>query len=207
MATVSGGKRSPDPPASWSRGFLVSVVLPAVILGLFVGAVTGLTAGTQSGDGGTGSLRGAITLGIVAAVVSGLLAGVVGWLRVRLWRASFSEPLRVLRNDALLGLAVGVPSGLVAGGAAWLVSGVGHGLILGLIVALTAPLLTSAASVRFACACAMSALLGTFPARPVRFMRWAYEAGLCRVAGGSYQFRHETYQAWLARQDDDRALR
>jgi hypothetical protein len=206
VATGRADERTASPAAKGRGDLLVSVALPAVSLGLFVGAVTGLAAGTQSGGGDTGSVRGAVALGIVAAVVSALPAGVVGWLRVRLWRKSFPEPLRVLRSEALLGLAVGVPSALLAGVAVWLASGAGYALTVGVLIALTTPLLTSAASVRFACACAMSTLLGTFPARPVRFMRWAYEAGLCRVAGGAYQFRHETYQAWLARQDEPALL-
>ncbi|MEV5881786.1 hypothetical protein AB0L74_03505 [Streptomyces sp. NPDC052020] len=37
------------------------------------------------------------------------------------------------------------------------------------------------------------------PLRVARFMHWSYQAGLLRVAGSSYQFRHRELQDWLAR--------
>jgi MFS family permease len=40
-----------------------------------------------------------------------------------------------------------------------------------------------------------------FPRRPARFLEWARHAGLLRVTGIAYQFRHDTYQQWLASTD------
>jgi hypothetical protein len=38
---------------------------------------------------------------------------------------------------------------------------------------------------------------GVFPRRPAQFLEWARNAGLLRVTGIAYQFRHDTYQQWL----------
>ncbi|EPH43729.1 NACHT domain-containing protein [Streptomyces aurantiacus] len=43
------------------------------------------------------------------------------------------------------------------------------------------------------------AALGRVPPRPGAFLAWAYHAGLLRVVGGEYQFRHRELQEWLDR--------
>ncbi|MEW2524486.1 hypothetical protein [Streptomyces sp. NPDC047071] len=44
-----------------------------------------------------------------------------------------------------------------------------------------------------------AALLGRVPARVDAFTTWAYHAGLLRIVGGDYQFRHSELHAWLVR--------
>ncbi|WJV46100.1 NACHT domain-containing protein [Streptomyces flavofungini] len=43
------------------------------------------------------------------------------------------------------------------------------------------------------------AALGRVPPRPSAFLAWAYHAGLLRVVGGEYEFRHRELREWLAR--------
>lgn len=43
------------------------------------------------------------------------------------------------------------------------------------------------------------AALGRVPPRPGAFLAWAYHAGLLRVVGGEYEFRHRELREWLAR--------
>lgn len=43
------------------------------------------------------------------------------------------------------------------------------------------------------------AVLGRVPPRPSAFLAWAYHAGLLRVVGGEYEFRHRELREWLAR--------
>ncbi|WP_157877643.1 NACHT domain-containing protein [Streptomyces kanamyceticus] len=42
-------------------------------------------------------------------------------------------------------------------------------------------------------------LQGRMPLTPDAFLAWAYHAGLLRIVGGAYQFRHSELQEWLAR--------
>ncbi|MFI7318488.1 NACHT domain-containing protein [Streptomyces venezuelae] len=42
-------------------------------------------------------------------------------------------------------------------------------------------------------------LLGRTPLTPDTFLAWAYHAGLLRIVGGAYQFRHSELQEWLDR--------
>ncbi|MEU6824321.1 NACHT domain-containing protein [Streptomyces atriruber] len=42
-------------------------------------------------------------------------------------------------------------------------------------------------------------LLGRMPLTPDTFLAWAYHAGLLRIVGGAYQFRHSELQEWLDR--------
>ncbi|MFJ2768075.1 NACHT domain-containing protein [Streptomyces sp. NPDC087300] len=40
-------------------------------------------------------------------------------------------------------------------------------------------------------------LLGRLPLSPGAFLAWAYHAGLLRIVGGAYEFRHSELQEWL----------
>ncbi|WP_369259994.1 NACHT domain-containing NTPase [Streptomyces sp. R35] len=54
---------------------------------------------------------------------------------------------------------------------------------------------------RSSCRCLLALLLGggQVPFRLSRFLRWAHGAGLLRVSGPAYQFRHREFQEWLVR--------
>jgi hypothetical protein len=85
-------------------------------------------------------------------------------------------------------------AGLVAG----LVFGLAIGLALGLTLGLTVGLLFGEAAGEYAVAARLFAFTGIFAPQPARFLEWARHAGLVRVSGIAYQFRHDTYQQWLA---------
>jgi hypothetical protein len=79
----------------------------------------------------------------------------------------------------------------------WLLNGLIGGVNIGLFFAVVSALL-SVASGRYAVASVLLGLTGIFPRRPARFLEWARSSGLLRVTGVAYQFRHDTYQRWLA---------
>ena len=84
------------------------------------------------------------------------------------------------------GLAAGLAAGLVAGG--------GGGLAGGLAVGLA---FVSVASCRYLIAVSIAASAQLIPLRFARFLRWAYEAGILRISGNAYQFRHNELRDWL----------
>ena len=58
----------------------------------------------------------------------------------------------------------------------------------------------------YATASLLFAFTETFAPRPAQFLEWARNAGLLRVTGIAYQFRHDSYQQWLAADDVDRGV-
>ncbi len=70
-------------------------------------------------------------------------------------------------------------------------------LVMGLLLALVFASLSAVASGRYAIASLLFGFTGRFPRRPAVFLEWARNAGLLRVTGIAYQFRHDTYQQWL----------
>ena len=55
---------------------------------------------------------------------------------------------------------------------------------------------------RYAIACALLGSQKKLPWRLARFLDWAHEAGFLRMAGLAVQFRHQDFQAWLAKGND-----
>ncbi|NJQ01293.1 NACHT domain-containing protein [Streptomyces zingiberis] len=60
----------------------------------------------------------------------------------------------------------------------------------------------STAWTRYAIAVALAARRGKLPRRPGPFLDWAHRAGLLRLSGIAYQFRHLELQHWLAHHGD-----
>jgi hypothetical protein len=58
--------------------------------------------------------------------------------------------------------------------------------------------LSAVASGRYAIASLLFGFTRVLPRRPGQFLEWARDAGLLRVTGIAYQFRHDTYGEWLA---------
>ncbi|MFC9434462.1 NACHT domain-containing protein [Nocardia sp. NPDC057030] len=56
------------------------------------------------------------------------------------------------------------------------------------------------ASIRYGCARLLFTVGSDFASSPGPFLDWARVAGLLRVTGAAYQFRHQSYQEWLAAQ-------
>jgi hypothetical protein len=72
------------------------------------------------------------------------------------------------------------------------------GLLFGFVVVVVVASVSARASGRYAIASLLFGFTETFPRRPARFLEWARNAGLLRVTGVAYQFRHDTYGEWLA---------
>lgn len=81
--------------------------------------------------------------------------------------------------------------------------GLGLGLALGLVFGLVVALIAYKAGLRYVFGVICAAVRGRLPWRPAAFCRWACDAGLLRVAGATYQFRHDELRRWLT--DPDRS--
>jgi ABC-type amino acid transport system permease subunit len=79
--------------------------------------------------------------------------------------------------------------------------GVWHDLTLALVVGLVvgAPLILLVCLwPKYVIGMYLSYRQGRLPAKPARFLDWAYNAGLLRLSGGIVQFRHRELLDWLA---------
>jgi hypothetical protein len=178
-------------------------------------------------------------LGSVAeiALAIGLGCGLLFGLALGFWTGLSTEPherlvlgqdaRRIIHDDLVAGVAVGlltglgggVPIGLLAGFSrltpSWLISGLGPAFLIALVLAwilafgVIFGLLGAYGAGRYATASIIFAATGRFPRRPTQFLEWARDAGLLRVTGVAYQFRHATYREWLAagRDNQDAAVR
>jgi hypothetical protein len=125
--------------------------------------------------------------------------------------AEAAAPGAALRADLMDGLIGGVilgaflglmsilsfPDGIMGtrvefnGNSLWnLVIGLVAGIILGLVV-WNVPL------GRYVLGVSLARAQGRLPLRLGRFLDWACDAGLLRIAGAGYQFRHQELQHWL----------
>jgi hypothetical protein len=80
--------------------------------------------------------------------------------------------------------------------------GVRHDLTLALVLGLVvgAPvILVLCLWPRYVIGMYLSYRQGRLPAKPARFLDWAYDAGLLRLSGGAVQFRHRELLDWLGR--------
>ncbi|MFF8024843.1 hypothetical protein ACFZDJ_27840 [Streptomyces sp. NPDC007896] len=146
---------------------------------LAVGLVLGLAAGLLFGlmfDLGFG-----LTFGLALGLRAGLAEPVTS-------DATPTDPRHPVRDDLAVGLTFGLAAGLTFG----LTLGPPFGLTFGLAVGLY---FVSGAGRRYlAFLCCSRGLL---PWRLGAFLHWAYEAGLLRISGMAYQFRHRELQDWL----------
>jgi NACHT domain-containing protein len=119
------------------------------------------------------------------------------------------KPHDVISSDGRYGLAVGLAYILVIGfamelvGAAWFGLGLGlaGALTIGVMVALLGgpvPVVSSGSAwVRYHVSVVINAVRRRGPLRFAAFLDWAHQAGLLRVSGVAYQFRHRQLQDWL----------
>ncbi len=75
-------------------------------------------------------------------------------------------------------------------------AGAPMGIALGALIFLA----RAKASIRYGCARALFTVGSGFASSPAPFLDWARGSGLLRVTGAAYQFRHQSYQEWLAAQ-------
>ncbi|MEU9886325.1 NACHT domain-containing protein [Sphaerisporangium sp. NPDC051011] len=173
---------------------LPSTLTPALVSTLLVGSEFGPLLGLMAG--------------FVAGPVSALTVG----LRAPGLRSGVDprEPVRddrraaitvAVANGSALGSALGLISGLVLG----LAPGIAFGLVGGLLLAVSCGLVVAARGTPNLGGAALRYTLfrlstrGALPRRLPDFLHWCYaDAGLMRVAGIAYQFRHRELQDHLA---------
>ena len=162
---------------------------------------------------------------LAAGPVVGLVSGLVTMLTLALIMglddssAQALGPRDVIRADGRYGLVVAIMAGLAAGLVFGLAAGLGLGagllapestpglgvrlaLVLGLgaglVGGLTAgPGYGASAWTRYHISVATMAIRQQGPLRYSAFLDWAQQAGLLRVSGIAYQFRHRQLQDWL----------
>ena len=154
--------------------------------GLAVGILGGILGGLLSG----------FAYGLLYGLVLGLQFALMLGIQIDLDDYSASDPLQIIRTTVASGLALGLASGLVLG--------LEYGLVYGLVYGVAVGLPFEITGIRY-----IALLLCTrywsdhwLPWRLGRFLHWCYEAGLIRVAGISYQFRHRELQDYLVRNPD-----
>ncbi|WP_285784550.1 NACHT domain-containing protein [Microbispora sp. NBRC 16548] len=139
-----------------------------------------------------------LVLGLPMGLMFGFLFGVQ-----TSGTADLANPQDAIRGDLasslLVGISLGLPAGL-AGGFAADQGTIISGLAYGIAVCFSLGFAPKPAGWRY-----VALLLCTrrwnsvwLPWRLGRFLNWAYKAGLLRIAGISYQFRHKELQDYLA---------
>jgi hypothetical protein len=207
-------------------GALVGGLAVGLVVGLMFGLMSGITTPVPELVVFKTSRKGALQARLTVGLTFGLTFGLVGWLVGRLtfgpavgltlgpavglaggltfgltsvprrfWPPR--EGKREIRDDLFAGLMFGLAFGLAFGLSGVLAVGLVSGLVSGLVTGLALGLLIASATYRYACATLIFRRTGIFAARPVKFLEWAVDAGLLRITGTAYQFRHETYREWL----------
>jgi hypothetical protein len=123
-------------------------------------------------------------------------------VRLRNWTPRAVRPRDAIRTNGAYGLVimsaialtVVIAVGLAYGLAAAVTFGIAGGIASGLIAAFP---LGVGTWVNYHVAVAVVACRGQGPWRLGAFLDWACEAGLLRVSGLAYQFRHQQLQDWL----------
>ncbi len=180
------------------RDVIHSDLLRGLAAGLTVGVAYWITFGLKFGP----------LVGLLAGLYPGLLVGLlVGLTRTIGTEPSTSaRPREVIHSDLLRGLAAGLTAGLAAGLALGIRAGLDEGPWNGLMAALGFGLaLGLMVGVGFGAPSGRRYLVFVLCSRrnlPWRlgvFLDWACAAGLLRLSGSAYQFRHRELQQWLAR--------
>jgi hypothetical protein len=153
-----------------------------------------------------------LVFGLVVGLLIGLVLGVQYGVETHSPEAI--GPQDLLRKDRQYGLVVGLSAGLaigllfgIAGG---LADGAAFGFLYGLAGAVSSGVSYSLAIgaeswTRYCIAVGIAVIRRSGPLRFGAALDWAYQAGLLRLAGVSYQFRHQQLQAWLMAGGDHRA--
>jgi NACHT domain len=182
-----------------------------LVLGLGGGLALGLALGLTSGRGGVlgGGFGGALVFGVTGGFTGVLAFGLTSQDR----ELKAADPRSLVWADLTLGLAFGLGGGLAFGLAVVfagaltvgltgaLAFGLTDALAFGLTGGLAFGLAFGLVGLRFVALllCTRRWSRSWLPWRLGRFLYWCYGAGLVRVAGIGYQFRHRELQDYLAR--------
>ncbi|MGW7102884.1 NACHT domain-containing protein [Streptomyces sp. NPDC054838] len=193
---------------------VASLIFYASVLGLVVALVLGLILWFMGGS--MGLIRSWLAFGLGFGLTVGLALGLL--TAITHGSAVSSKPREMVRGDLVCGIAGGLACGLAGGLTFGLAFGTAGGLTFGLAFG-TAGGLTGCLTGGLAgddSSLSRSGLQvggtagrrylvfllcskGKLPWRLGAFLDWAYAAGLLRLAGAAYQFRHRELQQWLER--------
>ena len=133
-----------------------------------------------------------LAFGITFAFAIGLAMGLAVMLSTDFRHYSVVGTRQIIRTTYVAGIVAGLMMGLVGG--------LMMGLVAGLVTGLVAGLVAGLAGIRY-----IAFLLCTrrwsdhwLPWQLGGFLHWCYKAGLIRISGVSYQFRHRELQDYLA---------
>ncbi|HET9658326.1 MAG TPA: NACHT domain-containing protein [Kineosporiaceae bacterium] len=170
--------------------------------GLMLGLAGGLAGGLAFG------LAFGLALGLALGLTGGLALGLAGGLTVSAPNKASRDPRTIPRDDLAVGLTLGLSAALAVGLAVGLTGGLTIGLAaalafelaFGLTGGLTGGLGGGLAGWRYVALLLCTRRRGEkwLPWRLGRFLDWCYHAGLIRIAGNGYQFRHRELQDYLA---------
>jgi hypothetical protein len=199
---------SPDAPAGMSLARQVRT--PRGLLDLGIALFCALAASVFT-LGTSNTILARIFGGCCCGLMAGLIFGFVLARRLRASGAGMAtsqtptDPLHGgLLNSSIIGLVTAMIYGLIIflngqGASKALAFSSFTVLIFALILGM--PLVSMAWS-RYRLAILILFLQRRLPWRIVTFLQWNYNAGLMRVSGLSYQFRHLRLQNWLAQTDE-----
>ena len=162
-----------------------------VAAGVAIGVVAGVAIGVAIG----------VVVGLVSGLVSGLVIGLLFVIVYGLERDVDTAPSPgiLVRQCVSYSLTYGLVSGLVGelgfGLAFGLVGGLGYGVAFGLGYGLAFG--NGNVWLRYAIGVRSAARQDMVPRHVARFLDWALNAGLMRMAGNTIQFRHRQLQDWL----------
>ena len=207
IAALASWRAWPDPNLINLKKLKTSSVLRSYAVWFMVGLVTWLVLGLVAWLAFGISSR--FVLGLLAALVVGLAVGLVAGGHIDTSEYSAAEPREIVRNDLMIwlvfglvaGLVFGLVAGLVFGPAAGAAAGAAVGLGAGLGAGLAVELAGGLAGLRYTAFlfCARRWTVHWLPWRLGKFTHWCYRAGLFRIAGISYQFRHKELLDYLIR--------
>ncbi|MFG2732909.1 hypothetical protein [Streptomyces canus] len=193
------------------RGQLDRMITGGLGLALVTALPAALTGALAMGPTAaiTGALAGALAGILVGALTRGLTDSTVD-TTPRKGFAPPTDPRHPIRDDYLFGLAYALTVGLLVALLSGLTGGLSIGMTLGTTDALTLGFTGGLAVGLAASFCLLGGAarrynafllcsLGRLPMRLGPFLHWAYGAGLLRISGMAYQFRHGELQDWLAR--------
>jgi hypothetical protein len=198
FAFWAGRARTPQPRRLSLSQFLTMRGLPRTFLVAMAAAL-----GTWGGliDGGRGT---AVTSGIGATLAAITLAGLLGGI------VRAISPQHILLNDFIFGavfglgvsIAAALPSGLTGGIATPLhlrthLTTPGSAMLALIIAMLGGIILASHSWTRYMLMLMLIAPGKKIPWQFSYFIAWCYSAGLLRVSGVTYEFRHQELRKYL----------
>jgi hypothetical protein len=193
FAAVAARDPSPNRLRSWR--LLTSRQFTRLLLYLTIGLAAGV--GTWCVVRFTGVSAGSLAATDEAVFLpgTGLLIGLAAWL-VAASRDTAPRrvgPRDIIREDGRYGFMMGLVAGVVLG----LFYGIQFGLyygLLGVSVGITFAFAFGSVWTRYQISTVIQAIRRRGPVRFGEFLDWAQSAGLLRVSGVAYQFRHRLLQ-------------